>query len=182
MEERYNKETEIKFLILGLRENELYGYQSILINQYYLDVNSNKDLIFYLIKNEINLGNYSEARIRIINNSEALITLKSNGFLERKEFEKRINILNAKKVASTITKKIEKRRYIIQNKNEDRKIEVDFYKDSNLVVAEVEFDKDKYTEKEMKNFIKENFKNKKIKNVTYDYRFKNSAIADQMSM
>ncbi len=106
----------------------------------------------------------AEVRIRQ-KGSNFYFTVKSEGGLNRKEFEIDIDKNKFERLWDYVEKGVEKVRYVINNGNNN--IEVDYYLDRSLVVAEIEFD----SEEEAEQFPPLG------KDITLDKRYKNKNLA-----
>jgi len=173
-------ETELKFKFI--KEPDLHKLSpTYLIYQIYFDVNDTKLQEF--IKKRFGLETivFKEFRIRFrypTNQQEKtsfFLTLKSNGTLERIEYELESNPdeclyidNNFKHIGS-----INKVRYVI--KYNELYIEIDQYLDKlvGLYTAEIEFDKTKYTKETITDIIK-NILGNDLLDITDDINYKNS--------
>ncbi len=92
-------------------------------------------------------------------------TVKSEGDLNRREFEIDIDKKRFDMLWDYVEKGVEKVRYVVNNGKNN--IEIDYYLDRSLVVAEIEFD----SEEEANNFPALG------KDITFDKRYKNKNLA-----
>lgn len=171
-------ESEMKFLLENLKETDMKNFENHNIKQYYLDTkNENvRSLINKTFANQVNFD-YSEARVRIIDNAYYYLTLKSNETNGRKEMEKEIAKHLGGLLLAHLVKSLEKTRYSIF-KNENFNFEIDFYKNRNLCVGEIEYNTEKLNEDNIKSFIGKYFeKNVVFTDVTHDKNFKNVNLA-----
>lgn len=171
-------ENELKFLINNMSEENLKKYQKHDIKQSYLDIKNEN------VKNLINKNfacqvdfNYSEARMRVIDNKYCFLTLKSNETNQRKEMEKEIAIPLSRQFLPYVTKSLAKTRYLIKKAN-DMTVEIDFYKDRDLCTIEIEYNDKLYAENNIKDYVSNNFEYKyNIKDITHDKNYKNVNLA-----
>lgn len=148
-----NIEKEKKYLIQGLSKYLLNGVEHKDIMQYYLNLDND---LKHIIKVLFNLHDritktIIEARIRNINKNGYVITIKSGGSNNRYEFEKPIS----KEVALKIIhdKSIG---YVAKTRFVYNGVEIDFFKNRDLCLAEMEYDD--MTEKEVDEYIYEAIK------------------------
>jgi len=131
-----NIEREKKYLIQGIDRSLLKGVSSRNIKQYYLDINDSN--IRYIIKSLFNIDSktmkiISETRIRS-DGRNYVITIKSGNLNERYEQEKTIpkdiamNMLNSKIIG-----------YITKTRFVYKGVEIDFFKNRDLCLAEMEY-------------------------------------------
>ena len=172
-------ECERKFLITGMQEELLkHKCKKQEIKQYYLDINDDKivTLLNKEFDNKINF-NIGEARIRIIDGNKAILSIKSGGtVVKRKEGEKEIPILIAEELTKS-QKSVIKTRYLLMEKK-DLKAEIDFYKDRDLCIMEIEYDENIRTKQEIYALSKKLLDSKaSIKDVSKDSSYKKKNLA-----
>ena len=180
----HNIECEKKYLITNLTANDLKTTNKKDIEQFYLDLRlGNLKKILSNIFDDIP-EIISEARVRILNNSLAVLTLKSSGKLKRLEIEKNIDLNFANQLIKDYAiSKIEKDRYILNIGK--FALEIDFYQDRNLIIGEVEFNPEITPEIKIDELAKESLlklnKNVQILEVTNDAQYKNVNLAKPVS-
>lgn len=176
-------ECEMKFKIENVsKENFENKFEKNEIVQYYIDPTKNetKKLLKTTLNNSVDLNSIHEARIRIINDYQAILTLKTLGTNKRTEFEKEIPISFAKDMIEHSTSKIEKTRFKLA-KQDGKLAEIDFYKSMPLVVLEIEYDESQHSEKEIKEFASQVMcENAIIEDVTSNLNYKNVNLAKQI--
>ena len=174
-----SNECELKFKLSGDLNSFLNGkdYTKLEITQTYLNLKDIPTLNFVKTLVNVDINLFSECRVRVMDNSQSVITLKSSGDLERRELEKQIPITSVNQLNNlSCLGKISKTRYDI-NIFDSVVVSIDNYRDRNLTIAEVEFDKTKIDEKDLEMFIKKYFKDFEVENVTFDKSYKNSSLA-----
>jgi CYTH domain-containing protein len=178
-----SKEVKIKYRLSQLPK-ELKN--PAIIEQIYLDFSSNGDLkdeavdLFgSLLETTFNWDEIKEVRIRkrvTLNNVEYFLTLKSNGTLERDEWEILITNLIYQHLSKYkqlgVIRKIRYEKALEHNR--DLIIEVDQYSNNldRLFIAEIEFDPKKYTPEVMFDLAVQNL-GLDIIDVTEDTKYKN---------
>ncbi len=150
------------------------------INQHYFDITDSKFVqkVESMFDNRISLSSFSEARIRIINSTEARLTLKSNSLNNRKEFEKEIPLSSAKDLIDNFdVKTIKKTRYTLAE-NSDFLIELDIYNDRKLSIIEAEYNSGVHTAESVKQAVASIMgPGVTLTDVTLDPSYKNSSLA-----
>ena len=178
-----HNECEIKYVVENLPEENLKKiFKEQNIKQFYLNLQNNNVLqnIDKTFNKAFNLNDIAEARVRLVNGSDAFLTLKSNGLKVRDEIEKEIPIPFAKDLIKYSKSYVEKTRYkIFEHKG--KKVEMDYYKNRDLCVMEVEYDENELMEDDINSFVNTLFKDDvKILNVTNDYEYKNKNLAEDL--
>ena len=178
-----HNECEIKYVVENLPEENLKKiFKEHNIKQFYLNLQNNNVLqnIDKTFNKAFNLNDIAEARVRLVNGSDAFLTLKSNGLKVRDEIEKEIPIPFAKDLIKYSKSYVEKTRYkIFEHKG--KKVEMDYYKNRDLCVMEVEYDENELMEDDINSFVNTLFKDDvKILNVTNDYEYKNKNLAEDL--
>ena len=169
-------ECEKKFLVKGISRESIGAiFKENGIKQYYLDLNNPKVMqkIDKTLNSAFNLNGISEARVRVIDNAECYLTLKSSGNQSREEIEKEIPITLATDLISGAKSFVSKGRYLISERN-GMKVELDFYNNFNLNIMEIEFDENEHSDEEVVEFANNLFGNNvSIEDVTDAKEYKN---------
>lgn len=174
-------ETELKFK-LAIFPN-LETTPSILTQTYIELSDGVKNVVENIFDIAFVWSHIKEIRVRekiYLDSVSYTLTLKSDGTLERDEFETKIeksdygNLLSYKKLGT-----INKLRYAVMLPDTKLIVELDNYRGKleGLYIAEVEYDKDDYPDNSV---IVQNLKNllgDDITDVTYDPQFKNRCLA-----
>lgn len=175
-------ECEKKFVVKGINREVISGiFKEYSINQYYLNLNDSKVVqkIDKTLNSAFNLSGISEARVRVINNADCYLTLKSNGGKVREEIEKEIPITLAKELISSATSYVSKGRYQISERN-GMKVELDFYNNSSLNIMEIEYDDNEHSDQEVVDFASNLFGDSvTVTDVTDNKEFKNVNLATE---
>ena len=123
------------------------------------------------------MEDFKEARIRIINDEEAYLTLKGNGTKIRQEYEKEVPITFAKELTKYATSVVEKNRFLLFE-SDSKKVELDFYKNKDLCILEIEYDENVNDESDINEFANNIFGDRiELTNVTEDLSYKNQNLA-----
>lgn len=183
LSELKHNECEMKFVVKNLAEKD-FGkiFKGNHIKQYYLELNNAKviEKIDKTFNKAFNLNDISEARVRIVDNYDAYLTLKSNGLKVREEIEKEIPITFANELVKFSNSCVEKTRFKVFE-NDGKKVELDYYKDRELCVMEIEFDENRYMEDEITDFASSIFgDNVTLEDVTNNCDYKNKNLALDM--
>ncbi len=169
-------ENEKKYVVKGdvkkfAQSKNLAGH---VIHQHYLDLDFVKNIRFieqFVGKNE-DLSDFSEARLRFVDNKKCYLTLKSSGGNSRIEFEKEIpiSLVNLNKLA--LKGSIKKIRYDIFD-NGEYSVSLDSYLDRDLAVCEVEYQDNPMSEQSLIKLLN----GLQVEDVTLDKNYKNSNLA-----
>lgn len=152
------------------------------IIQYYLDMSRDdiQDFLVTCFGGEIKFSNFAEARIRIIDNKKAFVTLKSRGLENRRELEKEIPVQFAEMFTDYAVSYVEKNRYTATDQYRELTVEVDDYLDrDDLRVIEVEYDPEKENEESVREFVESGLMGTQyyLTDVTKDRNYKNKNLA-----
>ena len=177
-------ENEKKYKITNLQEQSVSKYyKHKKIVQVYLDLD-NINLRQYLLKlwGSTLLMLTKEARVRFIDETKAVLTIKTEGGMARMEHEQELNMVEAVSLKDAYGKSfVSKHRYRIPTCPKINDVELDFYTDRDLVVAELEFDPDKLKPMQVDmvvgSVIEFIDKNAKVLDVTEDKAYKNVNLA-----
>lgn len=173
-------ECEMKYLVKNLSEDDVSKlYDANEIQQFYLNLKNNFVLnsIRKTFNEAFNLEDFKEARIRIINDEEAYLTLKGNGTKIRQEYEKEVPITFAKELTKYATSVVEKNRFLLFE-SDSKKVELDFYKNKDLCILEIEYDENVNDESDINEFANNIFGDRiELTNVTEDLSYKNQNLA-----
>ena len=179
------RETELKFRLKELPGGLEKGNS---IKQYYFDISSSdsrSSLSRYFQSDSLEWPHIKEARLRIINNIECYLTLKSGGTSSRDEYEVKISKRDAEGLLNTqkIFGMIEKERFRIPIEESDLILEIDIYagKLKGLFIAEVEYDPTRYPIKEKVYSLVKSRLGDEIVDVTEDKRYKNRCLAAEIN-
>ena len=169
-------ENEKKYVVKGdvtkfAQSKNLAGH---VIHQHYLDLDYVKNIRFieqFVGKNQ-DLSEFSEARLRFVDNKKCYLTLKSSGSNSRVEFEKEIplSLVNLEKLA--LKGSIKKVRYDILD-NGEYVVSLDYYLDRKLAVCEVEYNTLPMSEQTLVKILD----GLQVEDVTFDTNYKNSHLA-----
>lgn len=180
-----HNECEKKFMVTGIDRGTVNRiFKEYSINQYYLDTNQAKvvEKIDKTFNSQFNLSNVSEARVRIIDNKEAYLTLKSSGKKVRQEIEKEIPMVLAKELIVSAKSYVSKGRYELSERD-GMKVELDFYNNLPLCIMEIEYDEDNHTDTEVIDFAHSIFGEQVvIEDVTEYDEYKNINLAVECSV
>ncbi len=173
-------ECEMKYLVKNLSEEDVSKlYDANEIQQFYLNLKNDFVLncINISFNEEFKPEDFREARIRIINGEEAFLTLKSSGSKLRQEYEKEVPITFAKELTKFATGVVEKNRFLLFE-SDGKKVELDFYKNKNLCILEIEYDQNLNDESDINDFANNIFGDRiELTNVTEDLSYKNQNLA-----
>ena len=185
-----NIEREKKFLLQNYSNEDIEllisseFYENKSIEQYYLDLDSG--LVQRAIEecfNKETLTNAKEARVRVINGHKYIFTVKGSGNIERIECEFMLEKGEAYYLISQAsTGVVKKNRTCIPTKL--GVVEIDYYKNRNLVVAEMEYDNTKVSDEEVYNavdgIVKAINPNINIIDITKNAKYKNRNLAQEI--
>lgn len=177
-------ECEKKYRVYGLKETDMpKALSKRNLEQFYLDKENPKlkDFVCYIfdLKKE-KLENISEARVRVVNGERFLLTIKSGGDMKREEYETEITFLGEDLIRDYAISKISKTRYDCPSVSSYNTIEIDFYNDRDMVVAEMEFDPYELDELEVDKQVRDTLKMLgavMVTDVTTDKSYKNANLA-----
>lgn len=185
-------ETELKFKLKSLPQH-LFTCETFCTNiiQYYLKIEPDTQVKLQTYFEEtIDWSTIKEARVRVNyqsfcggSNCEFLLTLKSDGTLQRNELEITIDMDQYSSLCKMPKLgQIIKDRYLVPIEHLNLKLEIDRYYESlnGLFTAEVEYDPIVYTNQEQLIDDIQKFIGTDIENVTYDKRYKNVNLAVQL--
>lgn len=181
LSKKANVESELKFRLRGVNEEDLKQFTRQEINQYYLDLENGglHNLINIILKDKLSFEP-SEARVRIINERDSYLTLKNNELNNRQECELKVSPNYAHELLEYKDKFIEKNRYRIL-KEKDKLVEIDFYKNRNLCIMEIEYDNRLNSEEQIFNFARKIIPEQvDLEDVTYDKSYKNINLAEKV--
>lgn len=152
------------------------------IIQYYLDMSRGdiQEFLTTCFGNDIKFSNFAEARIRIIDNKKAFVTLKSRGLENRRELEKEIPVQYAEMFTDRAISYVEKNRYSATDRCRELTLEVDDYLDrDDLRVVEVEYDPERETAEDIREFVEMGLSGHQyyLTDVTKDSNYKNKNLA-----
>lgn len=173
--------SELKFKIEGtlnffLKDKKYTQEEIVLV---YIDLkNLTTKLKIKNLTNNINLEDFKECRISIVDNNKCYLTLKSESDLGKVEFEKELNMIEVRNIISDgYINSICKTRYTINVINEVLNVTIDNYHDRDLIIAKISFDNKKINKNDLEKFMFKYFKYFKATNVTYDKSFKSVNLA-----
>lgn len=174
-------ETELKFKLSTFPELDVVPF---ILTQTYLDINNTStNLAQNIFKCAFSWDHIKEMRVRekiFLDNISYTLTLKSDGLLDRDEYETKIeksiydNFMELSKLGT-----INKFRYATRLPNTGLTIELDNYsgKLKGLYIAEVEYDKNNFPDNSVIIDDVKRFLGDDIIDVTFDQQFKNKFLA-----
>lgn len=180
-------ECEKKYRVFGLNEEDLKNISSRNLEQYYLNIENKKlrDFICYIFKvKDEELKDMAEARVRVVNGERYLLTVKGDGTGSRMELETELTFLGEDIIRDHAVSKISKTRYDYNLPNSCNVLEIDFYRDRDLVVAEMEYDPyemDGYDVDKLVRGALKPFAPKLVIDVTEDKNYKNKNLATEIT-
>ena len=177
MNDLQHNEIERKYLLIG--NLNLKNYKCNNIVQYYFRLSNLKNYLDCLSL-KIDYDDYQEMRVRVIDDKNAVLTLKSKGDLVRKEFETQVSMQFLKDIQHKSIGKICKTRYHIY-KDENFDVTIDKYADKNILEVEYTESHTNMLEALINNILIKIGKNIKAEDVTFNPEYKNFELATKNS-
>lgn len=174
-------ETELKFKLSVFPNLDVVPY---ILTQTYIDIDINSKKMAESVFNSVFPWDHiKELRVRekfYLDNASYTLTLKSDGFLDRDEYEIKIDgLCYGKFMELNKLGTINKFRYGVKLPDTGLTAELDVYcgKLSGLYIVEVEYNKEDYPDNSIIVYDLKKFFGDDIVDVTFDQQFKNRCLA-----